>query len=168
MESFLKAKFTYKDGTKLEYFQQLEPAEADQLLFNHHNALKVEVEAAKSAGWIDKDQAEWLVPQEPSPGRLYGLVKDHVNPDKWPDGSKIPPMRPVESASGTTFENASHFVDFYSNDLVKDLPSYWQDTPDMLRFFDSQNEAGPQPPDDCCRDARAGRAWGMEWWAGVG
>ena len=146
MESILKAKFTDKDGTKLEYFQQLEPAEADQLLFNHHNALKVEVEAAKSAGWIDKDQAEWLVPPEPSPGRLYGLVKDHVNPDKWPDGSKIPPMRPVESASGTTFENASHFVDFYSNDLVKDLPSYWQDTPDMLRFFDSQNEAGPQPP----------------------
>ena len=30
--------------------------------------------------------------------------------------------------------------------MVKDLKSYWQDTPDMLRCFNSENEKGPQPP----------------------
>ena len=113
------------------------------MLFNDLEDLKKEVKTALNMGWIDKEQAAWLVPEEAAPGRLYGLVKDHVDPDKWPEGSQIPPMRPVESASGTTFENASHFVDIHSNHLVKDLPSYWQDTPDMLRFFKSENEAGP-------------------------
>ena len=75
---------------------------------------------------------------------MYGLVKDHVARDKWPEGSAIPPLRPVESASGTTFENASHYVDIHANDLVKSLPSYWQDTPDMLRDFSKENEKGPQ------------------------
>ena len=114
-------------------------------MFNHLEALKTQVEIAKTAGFIDKDQAKWLVPEQPAPGRLYGLVKDHVDQEKWPEGSKIPPLRPVESASGTTFENCSHFVDIHSNHLVKELPSYWQDTPDMLRFFEAENEKGPQP-----------------------
>ena len=146
MESILNLKFMDKDGSELEYFRKLDQAEADQLLHNHHHRLQQEVDEAKRLGYIDKDQASWLVPEEPAAGRLYGLVKDHVAREKWPEGSKIPPMRPVVSASGTTFENASHLVDYYSNDLVKGLDSYWQDTPDMLRDFASQNEAGPQPP----------------------
>ena len=146
MEKILNAKFVDKDGSELDYFQKLDPAEADQLLHNHHHQLKKEVDNAQSLGIIDKDQAKWLVPDEPSAGRLYGLVKDHVAREKWPEGSEIPPMRPVVSGSGTTFENSSHFVDYYSNHLVKELDSYWQDTPDMLRDFSSQNEAGPQPP----------------------
>ena len=74
--------------------------------------------------------------------RLHGwfqrshILEDHVAKEKWPPGSNIPPSRPVESASGTLFENASHFVDHFSNDLVKDLPSYWQDTPVILRCFE--------------------------------
>lgn len=77
---------------------------------------------------------------------MYGLIKDHVAPEKWPPGTTVPPLRPVESASGTTFENASHFVDIHSNHLVKSLPSYWEDTPDMLRNFEQENLKGPQPP----------------------
>ena len=85
-----------------------------------------------------------MIPDEFSPGRLYGLVKDHVDPEKWPEGGTIPPLRPVESASGTTFENASHFFDYHSNDLVKDMSSYWKDTPGILRYFESENVKGPQ------------------------
>ena len=146
MHRILNATTKDEHGIEQRYFQQLDPNEAHQMLFNDLEDLKKEVKTALNMGWIDKEQAAWLVPEEAAPGRLYGLVKDHVDPDKWPEGSQIPPMRPVESASGTTFENASHFVDIHSNHLVKDLPSYWQDTPDMLRFFKSENEAGPQPP----------------------
>ena len=55
-------------------------------------------------------------------------------------------MRPVESVSVTTFENASHFVDLHSNDMVKELPSYLEDTPDLLRKLELENQKGPQPP----------------------
>ena len=145
MHGILDAKFMDGDGHEHPYFQKLDPYQADQLQFNDHNRLKSEVQNAKNKGWIDDKVAKWLVPEEPSPGRLYGLVKDHVPVEKWPEGTNIPPLRPVESASGTTFENASHFVDLHSNDLVKSLPSYWEDTPDMLRDFEKQNNQGPQP-----------------------
>ena len=146
MELILDAKFTDSDGFDHPYFQKLNAFEADQLLFNHLDELKSVVNKAKRDGIITNDIANWLIPDEYTPGRLYGLVKNHVLPEKWPEGTNIPPLRPVESASGTTFENASHFIDLHSNYLVKDLKSYWQDTPDMLRCFNSENEKGPQPP----------------------
>ena len=146
MNTILNATHKDPDGTEHKYFEQLDPNVASQMLFNDLDNLKSEVNNALNMQWIDKEQAKWLVPDEPKEGRLYGLVKDHVAKEKWPQNSKIPPLRPVESASGTTFENCSHFVDMHSNDIVKSLPSYWQDTPDMLRFFKSENDAGPQPP----------------------
>lgn len=146
LESLLSAKHTDSDGFDHPYFQQLEPNMAAQIQFNDFEKLKTEVNKAKRNKWIDEDIAKWLVPDESSPGRLYGLVKDHVDPEKWPVGTTTPPLRPVESASGTTFENASHFVDIHSNDLVKSLPSYWADTPHMLRCFEEENSKGPQPP----------------------
>ena len=145
MEILLKAKHTDANGQEHPYFQELEANMANQIQFNDHERLKSEVNKAKKEGWIDSDTAKWLIPDESSPGRLYGLVKDHVVPEKWPPGTTIPPLRPVESASGTTFENASHFVDIHSNHLVKSLPSYWEDTPDMLRCFEQENQKGPQP-----------------------
>ena len=145
MENILDAKFVDSDGVEHPYFQKLDPYQADQMQFNDLERLKEEVSKARNEGWIDNDMAKWLVPDEPAPGRLYGLVKDHVAKEKWPENSKIPPLRPVESASGTTFENASHFVDLHSKHLVKSLPSYWEDTPDMLRNFEKENEKGPQP-----------------------
>lgn len=146
MEMLLQSKHTDSDGNEHSYFQKLDPLQADQMQFNDWDRLKSEVNKAKNEGLIEKDVAAWLVPDEPAPGRLYGLVKDHVVPEKWPEGSVIPPLRPVESASGTTFENASHFVDLHSNHLVKNLNSYWEDTPDMLRCFEEENLKGPQPP----------------------
>ena len=38
----------------------------------------------------------------------------------------------------------SALVDHYSKHLVKDLPSYVQDTPDFLRIIENENEKGPQ------------------------
>ena len=145
MEQILKAKFRDENGTNHLYFRTLENPEAEQLQFNHLEELKEVVKKGKDREWIGKDEAKWLVPDNYAPGRLYGLVKDHVDPAKWPAGGKIPPLRPVESASGTTFENASHFVDYHSNHLVKEIPSFIEDTPDLLRFLDSENRKGPLP-----------------------
>ena len=144
MNRLLYSKHIDDQGAEHNYFQKLTPVEADQAQWEDLEKLKEEVKRALQKGWITSDIADWLIPDEFSPGRLYGLVKDHVDPEKWPEGGTIPPLRPVESASGTTFENASHFVDYHSNDLVKGLPSYWEDTPDMLRFFESENVKGPQ------------------------
>ena len=71
-------------------------------------------------------ESVWLIPEEPAPGWLYGLVKDHTDPSDWSEMSRIPLLRPVESASGTTFENASHFVDIHSNALVKNTRLIWR------------------------------------------
>ena len=113
------------------------------MLFNDLETLRAKVNKGLNNGWLD--QVDWLVPDEAASGRVYGLIKNHMVKEKWPPGSNIPPSRPFESTTGTTFENAPHFVDFHSNDLVKKLPSYWQDTPDMLRCFDAENNIGPQP-----------------------
>ena len=143
MNRLLHSKHIDDQGAEHNYFQKLTPAETDLAQWEDLEKLKEEVKRALQKGWITSDIADWLIPDEFSPGRLYGLVKDHVDPEKWPEGGIIPPLRPVESASGT-FENASHFVYYHSNDLVKGLPSHWEDTPDMLRFFESENVNEPQ------------------------
>lgn len=66
---------------------------------NHLEELKSEGKQVKQKGWIEADVADWLIPdlpEEPAPGRLYGLLKDHADPSKWSEGSTIPPLRPVK------------------------------------------------------------------------
>ena len=75
--------------------------------------------------------------------RLYGLVKDHkpVVP-----GSKIPPLREVVSGSGSNTEYISALVDHYAKPVVQQLPSWLEDTPDVLRRIARKNSDGPLPP----------------------
>ena len=49
---------------------------------------------------------------------------------------KIPPERPIVSASGSITENLSHFVQHFVRDLATTHVSYLQDTPDLLRELD--------------------------------
>ena len=39
----------------------------------------------------------------------------------------------------------SKFVDYHAKGEVRQITSYIQDTPDLLRTFETENEAGPQP-----------------------
>ena len=82
------------------------------------------------AGIVNKEYAKNLLPDEPTPGRFYGLVKNHIKP---PEGETIPPLRPVVSGSGSNTEMISWLVDTDSKEMVPKLPSYWQDTPHALR-----------------------------------
>jgi hypothetical protein len=146
MEIILDAKHRDEHGVDYNYFVPLEHFEGDQHQFNQYEELKVKVKEAKEGRIIKEEVAKWLIPDSYAPGRAYGLVKDHVNLEKWPEGSKIPPLRPVVSASGTTFERASEFVDWHSKDLVEGLDSYVRDTPHMLRILEEENTKGPLPP----------------------
>ena len=84
-----------------------------------------------------------MIPEKPKAGRLYGLAKDHK---PVVEGKKIPKLREVVSGSGSNTEMISAYVDHFSNPLVKDLPSYLEDTPHVLRRIDIQNKQGPLPP----------------------
>ena len=70
-----------------------------------------------------------MLPSEPAAGRCYGLGKDHKSFDR------VPPFRPIISGCGSNTEAISHFVDFHANHLVKNIDSYVQDTPDLLRHL---------------------------------
>ena len=78
-----------------------------------------------------------------TPGKLYGLVKDHKPVET---SSKLPPLREVVSGSGSNTEFLSAFVDHHLKAEVKKLPSYIEDTPDLLREIEKRNDLGPLPP----------------------
>ena len=80
-----------------------------------------------------------LLNRFPTPGRFYTLPKIHK--PGFP-----PPGRPIISGNGTVTEIVSSFVDYFLKDLVKTLPSFIQDTTDILRKFEDLNREGPQPP----------------------
>ena len=82
-------------------------------------------------------------PTEKRAGKYYQLFKvhkEHTHPN-LPDG------RPIVSGCGSITENISLFVDAHTKHLVKEIPSYLQDTPDFLRHLE---ELKKEPlPKDC-------------------
>ena len=93
-------------------------------------------------GFISDSDARAMQPTG-RPGRLYGLPKVHKG---IKEGKKIPPLRPIISNSRANTEAISQFCDHYAKSLVKDVPSYLEDTPDFLRTLQQENAQGPQPP----------------------
>ena len=65
---------------------------------HYYNQIKEFLEESAKKEIISESDAKNLLPQEPTPGRFYGLVK---NQKAIPDGDKIPPLRPVVSGSGS-------------------------------------------------------------------
>ena len=81
-----------------------------------------------------------MIPIEPCASRAYGLCKDHKS------YQKIPPFRPIISGCGSNTENISKFVDHHANSLVRNLPSFLEDTPHLLRCLeDLQDQCGYIP-----------------------
>ena len=58
----------------------------------------------------------------------------------------FPQCRPIISSSGSMTERISWFVDQNCKDLVKQLPSYIEDSTDLIRHFERLNEEGVLPP----------------------
>ena len=74
-------------------------------------SVKKAVDQGRAAGYISEADANLMVPDKPTPGRLYGLVKDHKPPVS---GSNIPPLREVVSGSGSNTEFISAYVDHHA------------------------------------------------------
>ena len=75
-------------------------------------------------------------------GKLYGIPKLHKGIQ---EGKRLPPCRPIVSNSGSNTEHCSALIDIHSKSLVKGLKSFVEDTPDLLRMFQAENDLKPQP-----------------------
>ena len=95
--SHLYATFPDNQGQQLPYYRQ---NISEVVLKQHWAQITDVVNEGVEQGYIHPDDVPHLVPPEPKPGRFYGLVKNHVGPEKWT--GPIPPLRPIVSAAGPT------------------------------------------------------------------
>ena len=70
---------------------------------------------------------------------MYLLPKVHK------EFQKIPKGRPIIAACGSNTERISWLLDSLAKSSVKNLSSYIEDTPDLLRFFEEVNSQGNLP-----------------------
>lgn len=75
--------------------------------------------------WITKKEYEYLYASEPCLATFYMLPKVHKDLEN-------PPGRPIISGIGTISEPLSKFIDFFIKPYVSTLPSFVQDTTDVL------------------------------------
>ena len=90
---------------------------------------------------ISEHEFNEMNPEDKNAGRFYCNFKVHKN------YTHIPPVRPINSGSGSVTENISLFVNHHIKDLSNTHPSYIQDTPDFLREIENIN-AGPELPEN--------------------
>lgn len=85
--------------------------------------------------WLDNDlltkkEYEFLKIEHPITPVFYCLPKVHKDPIQ-------PKGRPIVAAIGSLTENISSFVDFFLQPIVKSLPSFTQDSTDLLKTLKS-------------------------------
>ena len=82
-----------------------------------------------------------MLPTEKDPGKFYHIFKVH----KKHTPPNLPPGRPIVSGCNSITEKISEFVDHHSKQLVPLMPSYLQDTPDLLRQIEVLNKTPLTP-----------------------
>ncbi|KAJ1151578.1 hypothetical protein NDU88_004358 [Pleurodeles waltl] len=90
---------------------------------------------AESAGWITRQEAEFLDTKNPRTPYFYCLPKIHK--------STPPPGRPIVSGIGSLLEPLSKFCDFFSQPMVRNTSTFLRDTKDTLILLNDVNDAGP-------------------------
>jgi len=139
VKKMLNETFVDQNGDEQKYY---EGPLAGMYVDHHFLQIKRFLDESAEEGLISTTDAKNLLPTEATPGRFYGLVKNHK---EIPAGEIIPPLRPVVSGSGSNTELISWLVDQEAKELVPKLESYWQDTPHALRDLQEENSKGPQP-----------------------
>ena len=137
MYSQLHATFKDEDNKIHKFYSKSD----QENLQKQKSTINIVTKQGVEYGFISENDKKYMEPSGKG-GKLYGLPKMHKG---IPEGKRIPACRPIVSNSGANTEHLSAFVDFYSKHLVKKLPSYVQDSPDLLRIFQAENESGPQP-----------------------
>lgn len=101
----------------------------EQLSMNPIELMKSELRAilskAKDSNWISDKEFSFLMNENPQMPCFYMLPKIHKNLEH-PEG------RPIISGNGSLTEPSSQFVDYFIKPLVRDLPSFIEDTTDVL------------------------------------
>ena len=113
-----------------------------------HKQIKEEIDKAEKLGHITKVDAKILQPEGIKAGRLYLLPKIHKLEKFYMNvnGKRFPPCRPIISGSGSLTERISWFVDQNCKEFMKKLPSYIEDSTDLIRYFEKINQDGILPP----------------------
>ena len=128
------SKVKLPDGIEVPFYEK---ANENDLVQQKKDIAKL-IETGNKEGFISDEDAKEMAPSG-KPGRLYGNPKTHKD---IPEGGTIPPCRPIVSQCGSNTEFASKFVDFYAKDLMKQIPSFCEDSADILRKFEEANSRG--------------------------
>ena len=136
MDDQLKAIFTHPDGTTSPFYERTTQKNLEKM----KQSMSILIQTGVSQNIISGSDAKIMEPNG-KPAKLYGNPKMHK---KIKENRKIPPCRPIISNSGSNLEKASEFIDIHSKHLVKKLESFVEDTPDLLRILQGENQRGPQ------------------------
>lgn len=136
LEKQLKSTHTNEDGTSCPFYVKSNEQEIKE--FQSQTSSLITEGVRK--GYISKNDGKYMDPSD-KPGRLYGLCKTHKEVKQ---GEKLPPIRPIVSNSGATTEQISSFVDTHARSQVLKMKSFVEDTPHLLRLFETMNAEGPQ------------------------
>ncbi len=109
----------------LPYYTKITEKTLDEAKHKIDRTLK----KAHHAEQISNSEMNEMLATEKNPGKFYQIFKVHKKHEK----PNLPPGRPIVSGCGSITEKISHFVDYHAKDLVPLIPSYLQDTPDLLR-----------------------------------
>ena len=119
-----------KDNYISEAMRQLNSKHYVKLSSNPLQAMQIQFHdllvKAKESQWISDNEFKYLLVEHPMLASFYLLPKIHKEP------FDNPPGRPIISGIGTLTEQASKFIDFYIKPYVQKLPSFIEDTTDVL------------------------------------
>lgn len=117
--------------TNTEYYSM----PASNPMDNMKRELSELLDNAKTQNWISKKEYEFLIYQTPRIPSFYMLPKVHKNLEN-------PPGRPIISGNDSITEPASKFVDYFIKPFVSELPSYIQDSNEVLQKINQMANIG--------------------------
>ena len=88
---------------------------------------------------ITKKEYDAMIANDKNPGKFYANFKVH-KPHKH---KETPPVRPINSGSGSMTEGIATFVEYHIKESAVTHKSYIEDTPDFLRYIAKLNK-GPK------------------------
>ena len=127
----LASKQNQANGPPLPFYR---PANDQDLVIAKHTILQT-LKLGLSNEYLSKVEYDAMNPYNYGIGKFYRIFKMHK---EYQPGS-LPPGRPIISGIGSITEKLSYFVDYHSKPLVKNIPTYLQDTSDFLRSIEAMN-----------------------------
>ena len=137
-EKHLNCEQIQSDGSRKPYYRKVK----DDVLDEVRTKINDVVEEAFDNEILTKPEYEAMRADEKAAARFYATFKVH----KTHEVGKAPPERPIISGNGSVTENISAFVDHHIKALAVKHFSFLQDTPDFLRYLESEINSGEKLP----------------------